>query len=567
MAKRSFIEMSTVALAKAGGDGDPRELMYKNPTSDMRKMEALVTWSAPKVGGHWKYPSSMTRKDFAITLAERYESLKYQQKSPPTAWVLVAKEPHSNRDEFHYHAVITASSKTNVWHKLSDSLRKVRIAADVRVSTEERHGLKKILSYLLVPSPSKPLVDRTPFTSAGFPLASKIVDERQESIRKMGSRTAGHDEVFDYVKSVPMLQTPEAIRDSVDKKCEEMDKEDPGEYVGSDVEYRRLFKFFCSKAEKWAPIVSDFIDRRDRMTYADDMGKGFLHFLKKAVYKDCTCKDEGQFLKSMVAGMEYHHETAPQWRGPGGTPLEVFGSWVDHYAHESFPDRKVGLIVYGAPGSGKTTLANAVSLVFPPYFVGSPCWEDSWPLDTIEDRHLLIMMNDFRCSQNLNKTTVLNLLERKQGLQLGVKGEKRKRVLPNIHRSMWIISTNYLRPEGGWREEDLTAMEDRSFGRVVLSKPLPTRDNSAMGNCSRCASLFLVWASQFSENRRLYNEYSDMLSIKDKDPSGDAPTPDLPPIAAIPDVEPVDLMQIENIIDDMPDEPEDGGWMGLDGEF
>ena len=200
MAKRSFIEMSTVALAKAGADGDPRELVYKNPTSEMRKTEALVTWSAPQAPGYWKYPSSMTCKDFAITIAERYECLSCKEKKPPTAWVLVAKEPHTNREEFHYHAVITSSAKTNVWHKLSDSLRKVRIAADVRVSTEDRYGLKKMLSYVLVPSPSKPLVDRTPFTSAGFPVASQVIEERQDSIRKMGSRPAGHDEVFEKVK-------------------------------------------------------------------------------------------------------------------------------------------------------------------------------------------------------------------------------------------------------------------------------------------------------------------------------------------------------------------------------
>ena len=560
--------MSTVALAKAGGDGDPRELIYKNPTSEMRKTEVLVTWSAPNERGHWKFPSSMTRRDFAITLAERYEGLKYRDKSPPTAWVLVAKEPHATREDYHYHAVITSASKTNVWYKLCESLREIRIAADVRVSTEERNGLKKMLSYLLVPSTSKPLVDRTPFTSAGFPLASQIVEERHESIRKMVSRPAGHDEVFDYVKSVPSLQTPECIRDSVDRKCGEMETEEPGEYVGSDVKYRRLFKFFCSKAEKWGPIVSDFIDRRDRMVYAEDMGKGFMHFLKKAVHKDCSCRETDQFLKSMVTGMEYHHESAPQWRGPGGTPLEVFGSWVDHYAHESFPDRKVGLIIYGAPGSGKTTLANAVSLVFPPYFVGAPCWEDSWPLDTIEDRHLLIMMNDFRCSQNLNKTTVLNLLERKQGMQLGVKGEKRKRVLPNIHRSMWIISTNYLRPEGGWREEDLTAMEDRSYGRVVLSKALPNRDNTAMGNCSRCAGLFLVWSTQFSDRRRLYNEYSNLLSITDAGTAGGGAAPEkLTTDTSQPAGPHEEFLQLEDMHEHICEEPEDAGWMGIDGEF
>ena len=512
MSKRAVVELSSAALARAGVEGDPRDALYRNPTPEIRKKEAFVTWSAPKKAGHWKCPTRMSRQDFGITLAEKYDGLQNNGRSPPLARILVCKEPHTDRDEvYHYHAIIAAADKTNCWYKLSEELRKVNIAADVRVSNESRDGLKKMMSYLLIPSVSKHIVDRTPFMSEGFPMIGKVVEERDEAIRKMSSRPATNDDVFSFVMKNPDLSTPESIRDKVDRQYMASKDAPAGEYIGGDIISKKLFLFFSSKSEKWLPIVSDFIDRRDRMAHASDIGKSFMHFLTKAVDTTCSCSVENQFYSSMVEGMEYHQKCAPVLGGPGTGPLDIFGSWVENYAYNKFQNRKVGLMIIGAPGSGKSTLANCVSTVFPSFLVGSPVWEDTWPLDSLEDRHSLIMLNDFRCAPNINKSTFLNLLERKAGLQIGVKGQKNKRTLSNLHNAMWIMSTNYLVPTHGWREDDLGALEDRAFGRLVLSQQLPRRDNSAMSSCSRCAAQFMIWATKYAENPNLCKELGDKL--------------------------------------------------------
>ena len=111
MAKRALAEMSTLALVRAGESRDPNEMLYKPPSVDERKREALITLSSPKKSGHWLHPSRFSRQEFAEQVAIAYDGAGYNGKKPPTAAIMVAKEPHEKRTEepglYHYHAIVT----------------------------------------------------------------------------------------------------------------------------------------------------------------------------------------------------------------------------------------------------------------------------------------------------------------------------------------------------------------------------------------------------------------------------------------------------------------------------
>ena len=507
-------ESLTLQLLDSGATCDPRDLLYKKPTGDDRKSEALVTVSAVTKPGHWKHTSSFSRAEMAREVAVAYETIRYRGRAPPVMRALCVREPHSGRaGEYHYHLVLSTEDKTNAWAKLAEALRMRRIAADVRVCTVGRFGLRKLLAYVMIPNESKPVVDRTPFTSNGFPLDSAIIEERQSALKKLSSRPATNDDLFEFTKRNPQIATPDELRDLADTMAEEFMKRPPGEYVGEATQYMRLAKFFSKNAERaWAAIAADCIERRDRALHRDDMGKPFSHFFLKALmHKPCACHVKFWFYHSMVNGLLFHQDAAAGWLAPGKTPLEVYGQWVEHLYRDDFPDRRVGLLIFGTKGTGKTTLGSVPLMLYPSWFVGTPCWEDTWPLGTLDDRHLWLSLNDFRITEHLNRTVVLNLLERKAGLQLAVKGEKAKKKLPNIRRMRWVLSANYLSPACGWREEDLDALEDRAFGRVVLKAPLPERNNVSYSDCARCAALFMVWTTKYTPGKHVYSSYKSHL--------------------------------------------------------
>jgi hypothetical protein len=75
-----------------------------------------------------------------------------------------------------------------------------------------------------------------------------------------------------------------------------------------------------------------------------------------------------------------HHDRSNKKNkfSPTPNPKEVYGSWVEHAYAGSFPNRETALFLIGGPGTGKTTLARPVKLLYPNFLVGGVS-TDSFP--------------------------------------------------------------------------------------------------------------------------------------------------------------------------------------------
>jgi hypothetical protein len=50
--------------------------------------------------------------------------------------------------------------------------------------------------------------------------------------------------------------------------------------------------------------------------------------------------------------------------------------------------------------------------------MGAVNWGDSWPFGNFAAHHLLLDLNDFRCDSSINRSELLNMLEKKDGALL-----------------------------------------------------------------------------------------------------------------------------------------------------
>lgn len=62
---------------------------------------------------------------------------------------LVVQEPHEDLQSYHYHVLVFAEVPTTVWENLKEEAKKVGVALDVKVPSEEtQNSLKDAMTYL-----------------------------------------------------------------------------------------------------------------------------------------------------------------------------------------------------------------------------------------------------------------------------------------------------------------------------------------------------------------------------------------------------------------------------------
>ena len=196
--------------------------------------------------------------------------------------------------------------------------------------------------------------------------------------------------------------------------------------------------------------------------------------------------------------MEYHDKE--EWYGPSNTPFfaarpkedfsvrALLGLHATQMCAGAFPDRHICILGLGEKGSGKSVVCQTFLNVYPPYFQFVPSYDEPKALQKMRPHHLIADMNDMRLSTNFNRSVLLNWWEGKQ-IEVGVKNEASVRIRspPAV-----IASTNYVRPEAGFRQEDIDAPLDRCKV-FTWAKPLPSEIKKTLKACRRCSADALAY--------------------------------------------------------------------------
>ena len=147
---------------------------------------------------------------------------------------------------------------------------------------------------------------------------------RCKAYAALRSRPATNSDVYEFVRTNAALASPAGFRDFVDKKLAALkltQKESPSPWEGSNIPLEKL-SLFCSKnAAKYAEIVQDFIQRRDRLRFQDSVGKGFDFFLDSSLGRSCRCAAPFQLYQAVLQNLA-HQEClhAPNPRQTIGSP-------------------------------------------------------------------------------------------------------------------------------------------------------------------------------------------------------------------------------------------------------
>ena len=196
--------------------------------------------------------------------------------------------------------------------------------------------------------------------------------------------------------------------------------------------------------------------------------------------------------------MEYHDKE--EWYGPSNTPFfaarpkedfsvrALLGLHAIQMCSGFFPDRHICILGLGVKGSGKSVACQTFLNLYPPYFQFVPSYDEPKALQKMRPHHLVADMNDMRLSANFNRSVLLNWWEGKQ-IEVGVKNEASVRIRnpPAV-----IASTNYVRPEAGFRQEDIDALLDRCKV-FTWAKPLPSEIKKTLMACRRCSADALAY--------------------------------------------------------------------------
>ena len=214
---------STAEAMKKGAEIPVSNLDRKEPAPGDNATNAFITWSAPRTGGRWRKPASVTRKEFAVILGQCWGEIldivaadPGNEEDPPAPEIAVFKESRKDGGT-HYHAILDAP-RTTLWRRLPVLLRDPRLACDVKIGAGA--GVKhsgNMLRYCMVPTADKYDVGPTPFFSPGFRVPPYVLNEARVAQSRLSKRPADAEEVKRFLFQNPNIKTWENLTAFVDK--------------------------------------------------------------------------------------------------------------------------------------------------------------------------------------------------------------------------------------------------------------------------------------------------------------------------------------------------------------
>jgi hypothetical protein len=378
---------------------------------------------------------------------------------------------------------------------------------DLRVSAGESgaSSLKKVQSYLMIPSEGKLAIDPTPWISRNMPVAQSIYDAQKKAWRLLETRPCTTAQLLDFLKQSGRIRLS-SIR-LLDRECDEKIASEALSRA-EKVEFRKVKNWISAKGKSAAGEFKTQRDRAVAAALAPLLHQGYGAFVKASRKEKCICTEPGLFLKQLNQLLEFHEKNEHACKPQCVNMKQHLGRWLRYAFTNSFPNRHTVLLWTGAPETGKSTviqaILNGMGGVFRKLCVFSPSFSDGGFMYSgyDPDTCVILNLNDLRLG-DCNVSTTLKVLEANEDTKLAQKGVD---AITFGEDKMVVCSTNNLGAPAyddafTWSPADVKAFLTRCWmgGSEGMQWwcPLPgaftesASQNARQCRCSRCSAEFL----------------------------------------------------------------------------